>query len=54
MQKFLVFSVFALAAAVAADHPALGGTLVLDPAHSLTGGPKSSRKRWLSTSSQSR
>jgi hypothetical protein len=40
MQKFLVFSVFALAAAVAADHPALGGTLVLDPAHSLTGGSK--------------
>jgi len=34
MQKFLVLSMFALGAAVAADHPVLGGTWVLDPAHS--------------------
>jgi hypothetical protein len=40
MQKFLAFSVFALGAAVAADHPALGGTWVLDPAQSVTGGSK--------------
>ena len=34
MPKFLVVSVFALcAAAVAADHPVLGGTWVLDPSH---------------------
>jgi hypothetical protein len=36
MQKYIVVSVFALCAAVAADHPALGGTWVLDPAHSVT------------------
>jgi hypothetical protein len=36
MPKFIVLSVVALCAAVAADHPALGGTWVLDPAHSDT------------------
>jgi hypothetical protein len=36
MPKSIVLSVVALCAAVAADHPALGGTWVLDPAHSDT------------------
>ncbi len=40
MHKFLVFSVFALGAAVAADHPVLGGTWVLDPSNSAIAGSK--------------
>jgi hypothetical protein len=35
MPKYIVLSVVALCAAVAADHPALSGTWVLDPAHSV-------------------
>jgi hypothetical protein len=36
MQKYIALTVLALGAAAAADHPALGGTWVLDPAHSVT------------------
>jgi hypothetical protein len=40
MPKYVVLSVFALCAAVGADHPALGGTWVFDPAHSVTSDSK--------------
>lgn len=40
MRQSILLSVFALAAAVAADHPALGGTWVLDTSHSDTAASK--------------
>jgi hypothetical protein len=36
LPKYIFLSIFALTAAVASDHPALGGTWVLDPSHSDT------------------
>jgi hypothetical protein len=36
LPKYIFVSIFALIAAVASDHPALGGTWVLDPSHSDT------------------
>jgi hypothetical protein len=38
MRKLALLSIMTLTAAVGADHPALGGTWVLDPARSDTGG----------------
>jgi hypothetical protein len=40
MRNYVFLSIFALTAAVAADHPALGGTWVLDASHSDTDASK--------------
>ena len=40
MRKYFLLFILALSAAVAADHPALGGMWVFDPSHSDTGASK--------------